>query len=83
MVAGIADLEAGRDTVDADTVLMAARRLRAAEMEVPPVATAEPAAHLLYERLARDDPRNAHSRYNAIVRRMTSFARAIECARGG
>jgi hypothetical protein len=80
---GIADLEAGRDTPQADAVLMAATRLRAAGAKVPPAVTREPAAHRLYARLARDDPRNAHSRYNAIVRRVISFARASERARGG
>jgi hypothetical protein len=41
-----------------------------------------PAAHRLYEKLAREAPRNAHARYNAIVRRIVSFARAAEHAQG-
>lgn len=83
VVAGIADLEAGRDTVNANAVLMAAGRLRAAGVSVPPISPDEPAAHRLYRQLAHDDPANAHSRYNAIVRRVISFARANERARGG
>jgi hypothetical protein len=79
--AGIADLKAGRDTVEANAVLMAAVRLRAAGEEVPPAARDQPAAHRLYDQLAREDSRGAHSRYNAILRRVISFARARERAR--
>jgi hypothetical protein len=35
--------------------------------------------HRLYERLAREDPDSAHSRYNALLRRLTSFESALEC----
>ena len=35
----------------------------------------------LYERLAAADPAAAHSRYNALVRRLVSFERAAECVR--
>ncbi|MGH2986281.1 MAG: hypothetical protein ACRDLO_06305 [Solirubrobacterales bacterium] len=83
VVTGIADLEAGRDTVDADAVLMAATRLRAAGVDVPSADNDDPAAHRLYAKLSGEDPRNAHSRYNAIVRRVTSFASAVEHARAG
>lgn len=31
------------------------------------------------ERLARDDSDSAHSRYNALVRRLASFESALEC----
>ena len=79
--AGIVDLEAGRDTVEANAVLMAAARLRAAGQNVPDAARSQPAAHRLYEQLARDDARGAHSHYNAILRRVISFARAAERAR--
>ena len=69
--------------MDSNAVLMASRRLRAAGVEIPS-ADAEPSAasHRLYELLAADDARNAHSRYNAIVGRLVSFARAAERARG-
>jgi hypothetical protein len=33
----------------------------------------------LYERLAGEDPDSAHARYNALVRRLTSFENALEC----
>lgn len=35
--------------------------------------------HRLYERLALEDPDSAHSRYNALLRRLTSFESALEC----
>ncbi len=81
VAAGVADLDAGRDTADANAVLMASTRLRAAGERVPAVMTSTPAAHRLYEHLAREDPGGAHSRYNAIARRVVSFARAKERAR--
>jgi hypothetical protein len=34
----------------------------------------------LYERLSREEPDSAHSRYNALIRRLVSFERAAECA---
>jgi hypothetical protein len=36
--------------------------------------------HRLYDFLARDEPDAAHSRYNALIRRLVSFERALECA---
>lgn len=35
--------------------------------------------HRLYARLCADDPDAAHSRFNALVRRLVSFERAAEC----
>jgi hypothetical protein len=80
---GLADLAAGRESVNADAVAMASIRLRAAGIDVPPVSDSPPAAHRLYEKLRAEDPRDAHSRYNSIMRRMTSFARAVERASAG
>ncbi|MFN2467321.1 MAG: hypothetical protein ABR521_04210 [Gaiellaceae bacterium] len=34
----------------------------------------------LYQLLAAEDSDSAHSRYNALVRRLVSFERAAECA---
>ena len=33
----------------------------------------------LYELLERADPDSAHSRYNALIRRLASFEQAAEC----
>jgi len=30
--------------------------------------------------LARENPDSAHSRYNALIRTLVSFERALECA---
>jgi hypothetical protein len=35
--------------------------------------------HRLYALLVEDDPDGAHARYNALVRRVVSYARAAEC----
>jgi len=75
---GLADLDAGLETVEALLVSIGAVRLRAAGLRVSaPLTDPE---HRLYGRLARDDPDSAHSRYNALVGRLVSFERALECA---
>jgi hypothetical protein len=73
---GLADLEAGRETPAGLLVTMASHRLRALGFDVPAPASSDP-SHRLYELLAREGP-DAHSRYNALVRRIVSFARAAE-----
>ena len=35
--------------------------------------------HRLYARLAQEDADSAHSRYNALLRRLVSFESALEC----
>src|SRR5207302_8884639 len=35
--------------------------------------------HRLYALLAAEDSNSAHSRYNALIRRLVSFERAAEC----
>ena len=74
---GLRDLETGRDTIAALLLQVGAPRLRRLGIAVPGRAHAE---HCLYERLALDDPQTAHSRYNALIRRLVSFERAAECA---
>lgn len=78
--AGISDLLEHRDTPSAALVRMARPRLNAVGLEVPHVEGDEPAGHALYGLLAVEDPGTAHSRYNALVARMVSFARAAEHA---
>jgi hypothetical protein len=75
---GLADLAAGRETESALLVAMAAPRLQALGFDVPAGGGEQP-SHQLYELLSRSNP-GAHSRYNALVARMTSFARAAEHA---
>ncbi len=78
---GVEDLEAGRDTVDAAAVLVAATRLRQAGFDVPegPAMQGEPGHHLFRMLVDAETP-GPHSRYNAILRRIDSFARALEGA---
>jgi hypothetical protein len=74
---GLRDLEQGHDTVEALLVSIAAPRLRASGVTVPnPLPEPE---HRLYKKLAQRDPDSAHSRYNALLRRLTSFESAYEC----
>jgi len=76
---GLSDLRAGRETVASLLVSIGAPRLRQLGLELPrPFSGPE---HRLYERLALAGPTTAHSRYNALLRRLVSFERAFACAR--
>ena len=79
VAAGIADLERGVESVPALLASIGAPRLQTVGVTLPRVLP--DAEHRLYELLARDDPDAAHSRYNALVRRLVSFERALACAR--
>lgn len=74
---GLRDLERGVESVPALLVLVGAPRLRRLGLDVPD--TAYLPEHRLYDLLAVDDPDSAHSRYNALIRRLVSFERAAEC----
>jgi hypothetical protein len=75
---GVADLTRGVESIPALLVSIGAPRLRDLGLEVQrPIADPE---LRLYELLAREDPDAAHSRYNALVRRLVRFERAAECA---
>lgn len=75
---GIHDLARGLESVEALLVSIGAARLARLGYEI--TSPIEAPEHRLYERLAADDPDSAHSRYNALVRRLVSFERAAECA---
>ena len=76
---GLADLAANRERDASLLVLIAAPRLKALGIEVPagPVR-AQPVEHLFYERLEQRLGAGAHSHYNSLLRRIVSFARALE-----
>lgn len=77
VVRGLADLEQRRETAESLLVSIAARRLRAAGIPIPePFPTPE---LRLYALLADEDADGAHGRYNALLRRLVSFERAVEC----
>ena len=75
---GLTDLRAGRETVEALLVAIGAPRLRRIGLVLPEGLPANP-EHRLYHFLAQDDSDSAHSRYNALVRRLVSYERAAEC----
>jgi hypothetical protein len=81
VLAGIEDLRAGRQTVNASAVACAATRLARAGVEAPARNGDVPAAHQLYQQLSSELGDGAHSRYNAILARVASFAGAAERAR--
>ena len=76
---GLVDLAAGDESVEALLVAIGEPRLRGLGIEVPPHRLDEP-EHRLYLLLAREDSATAHSRYNALIRRLVSFERAAGCA---
>jgi hypothetical protein len=74
---GLADLERGIESVESLLVSIGAPRLTALGYAIDrPIANAE---RRLYDRLAAEDSDSAHSRYNALIRRLVSFERAAEC----
>ena len=77
---GIEDLKAGRETINALAVRAAAAKLGVGDL-VGDIDAEEPAAHQLYLRLDKELGDSAHSRYNAILARVASFARAADHAR--
>jgi hypothetical protein len=77
--AGLTDLTAGLVTIESLLVSIAAPGLRDVGLIVgDPIADAE---LRLYALLSARDGAAAHSHYNALLRRVTSFRRAAHCAR--
>lgn len=77
---GIEDLAARRETAEALLVAIGADRLRGAGIALPDRVPEDP-EHRLYALLASTEDDSAHSRYNAMIRTLVSFERAVECAR--
>ena len=75
---GVRDLRAERETIAALLVAIGSPRLRRLGIELPDTLPENP-EHRLYELLAKDEPDSAHSRYNALIRRLVSFEQAAEC----
>jgi hypothetical protein len=75
---GLDDLATGRDSPEALLVSIGRPRLVRLGFDVPR-RYAEPELRL-YRYLAAEDPDRAHSRHNALIRRLVSFERAAECA---
>ena len=71
---GLRDLEASVETVPSLLVSIGAPRLRRLGIDVGENSFSNP-EHRLYLRLVDDDSDSAHSRYNALIRRLVSFER--------
>ncbi len=79
---GLADVSAGDETIPALLVLIGGPRLRGLGFPVPAeVSTGAPPEHRLYHLLVAQHGDAAHSRYNALIRRLVSFERAAACVR--
>lgn len=76
---GLADLETGRETEAALLVSIGAPKLTQLGITLPR-AIPDP-EHRLYALLSERDADGAHARYNALIRRLVSFERALACAR--
>jgi hypothetical protein len=79
VVAGVADVENSRVSVEACLVAMASLHLARAGIEVDDSTTLIPnAERTLYELLSTDGSgKNPYPRYNSLKRRIVSFARAL------
>lgn len=80
IVTGIEDLQYKRETVPALLVAIGAPKLRSLGLAVPEDLPSNP-EHRLYDLLSVTEPDSAHSRYNALIKRLVSFERAISCVR--
>ena len=77
--AGLRDIENGVESIEALLVQVGAPRLRRLGFDV---ADAAPYPEdRLYEKLSKEHGNAAHSKYNALIRRLVSFERAMECGR--
>lgn len=75
---GLADLARGVESVPALLVSIGAPRLRRIGLTIPKTfPTPEKRLYALLEATGAD---SAHSRYNALIRRLVSYERAAECA---
>jgi len=77
---GVRDLTEGRETIEALLVAVGAPRLKRLGIDLPDELPDNP-EHRLYALLERDGSDSAHSRYNALIRRLVSFERAAECVK--
>jgi len=75
---GLDDLRNGRETAPALLVAIGAPRLRRLGIDVP--ESAQDPEQRLYALLASTEGDAAHSRFNALIRRLVSFERAAEAA---
>ncbi len=75
---GLDDLRNGVATELSLLVLIAAPRLKRLGISVPEIPSTSPFEHQLYSRLEERLGLAAHSYYNSLIRRIVSYARALE-----
>lgn len=75
---GLADLNSGRETIASLLVSIGSPRLKRAGVILPDLIFDDP-EHRLYLLLRDTHSDAAHSKYNALIRRLVSFERSIEC----
>ena len=76
---GLADLARGEETVESLLVSIGRPKLRSLGVEF--TTPFENPEHRLYFLLGRKHGNNAHGQYNALVRLLVSYERALACAR--
>ena len=69
-------LQCDRETIPALLVAIGAPKPRSLGIEVPESLPSNP-EHRLYDLLSVSEPDAAHSRYNALIRKLVSFERAL------
>lgn len=80
MKTGITDLLRKRETIPALLVAIGAPKLRKLGVNLPSTLPANP-EHRLYDLLSAENSDTAHSKYNALIRKLVSFQRAMECVK--
>lgn len=77
---GIVDLQSKRETIPALLVAIGAPKLRKLGLNLPLLLPSDP-EHRLYDLLSAENSDSAHSKYNALIRKLVSFQRAMECVK--
>ena len=80
---GLAELAQGIITDYSLLVLLAAPRLTRLGISIPAAPCAGPFEHRLYERIEERLGPAAHSYYNSLLRRVASYAHALEREQSG
>src|SRR6266566_2073205 len=75
---GLSDLSQGHVTDYSLLLLIAGPRLRRLGINIPEPASSTPYEHQLYARLNERFGDGAHSYYNSLIRRIVSYAHALE-----
>lgn len=79
VAASIEALKQGETTIEALLVSVGSCRMRAAGLDIPSPPPLEHTPEIaLYLAIGDEHPGDAHSRYNALIRRLVSFERALE-----